>query len=169
MMTRNGGGLEWSNTYQCEFAVNKFGIMGLMRKREPDPSGNMKTKPIQRRPIFLQGIKVPVVTTHKFLGVIMDQELWWKRHLHHMLQKGTNWETQYCRLAKPSKGVSPKYMRRFYISVAIPKMMYATDLFLTPGSQKTKGTKGAISKLTRIQRQVTLKIIQQHPKMSQYA
>ena len=37
-------------------------------------------------------------------------------------------------------------------------MMYATDLFLTPGSWKTKGMKGAISKLAKIQRQASLHI-----------
>ena len=55
------------NMHQCEFTVNKFSIMGLTRKREPDPSGNKKTKTIQRWPIFLQGIKVLAVTMHKFL------------------------------------------------------------------------------------------------------
>jgi len=49
-------------------------------------------------------------------------------------------------------------MRWFYISVAIPKMLYAADLFLIPGSEVRKGTKGFISKLARIQRQVTLHI-----------
>jgi len=158
MMTRKGGRLEWSNTHQCKFTVNKLSIMGLTRRRELDHSGNMKTRPIQRWPIFLQGIKVPAVTTHKFLGVLMDQELWWKEHLHYMLQKGMKWVTQYCRLSKPSKGISPKYMRVLFISIAVPKMMYATDLFLTPGSQKTKGMKGAIKKLTKIPRQATLHI-----------
>ena len=46
------------NMHQCKFTLNKFSIMGLMRRRELDPSGNMKTRPIQRWPIFLQGIKV---------------------------------------------------------------------------------------------------------------
>jgi len=56
------------------------------------------------------------------------------------------------------KGVSAKHMRQFYISVAIPKMLYAADLFLIPGSEVGKGTKGFISKLVRIQRQATLHI-----------
>jgi len=49
-------------------------------------------------------------------------------------------------------------MRQFFISVAIPRMMYATDLFLVPGLGISKGTKGFISKLAKIQRQVTLHI-----------
>ena len=93
MMTRSGGRLEWSNTHQCKFVVNKFGIMGLTRRGELDPSGNKKTRPVQRWPIFLQGIKVLAIAMHKFLGVLIDQELWWKEHLHYTLQKGMKWVT----------------------------------------------------------------------------
>ena len=75
MMTRKGGGLKWSHTHQCKFALDKFGIMGLTRRREPDPLTRGKTRLVQRRLIFLQGIKVPVAATHKFLGVMLDQEL----------------------------------------------------------------------------------------------
>ena len=39
MMTRKGGGLEWSLTHQCNFAIDKFMVMGLTRRRELDPSG----------------------------------------------------------------------------------------------------------------------------------
>ena len=95
---------------------------------------------------------------HKFLGVMLDQELCWKEHCQYMLQKGVKWVMQYRRLAKVTKGVSAKYMRQFFISVSIPRMMYVADLFLVPGSGISKGTKGFISKLDKIQRQATLHI-----------
>ena len=38
-------------------------------------------------------------------------------------------------------------------------MLYAADLFQVPGSGIGKGTKGFISKLAKIQRQVTLHIM----------
>ena len=66
--------------------------------------------------------------------------------------------TQYQRLTKVQKGVLAKYMRWFFISVAIPRMMYAADLFLVPGSGISKGTRGFISKLAKIQRQAALHI-----------
>jgi len=37
MMTREGGGLNWSHTHQCKFVLKNFRIMGLTRRREPDP------------------------------------------------------------------------------------------------------------------------------------
>ena len=43
--------------------------------------------------------------------------------------------------------------------MAILRMLYAADLFLVPGSGIGKGTKGFISKLAKIQRQVTLHIM----------
>jgi len=151
MMTRDGSRLDWSCMHQCKFAIDKFGVMGLTRRREPNPSGSLKTRPIQRRPIFLQGVKVLAIATQKFLGVMLDQELRWKEHCQYVLQKGVKWVTQYWRLTK--------YMRWFFISVAIPRMMYAADLFLVPGLGISKGTKGFISKLAKIQRQAKLHII----------
>jgi len=74
MMVRRDGGLDWSATHHCEFAVSKFGEMGLTRRREPNPASMQHTRPVQWQPIFLQGIKV---AAHKFLGVILDQELRW--------------------------------------------------------------------------------------------
>jgi len=61
--------------------------------------------------------------------------------------------TQYHRLTKPSKGISAKFMRHFYNSVAVPKMLYATDLFLIPESSRSECTR-----LAKIQRQVSLHI-----------
>ena len=83
--------------------VSKFTIMGLTRRREVNLTGCTHTRPIQRQPIFLQGMKVPTVMTHKFLGVLLDQELWWSNHMNYALQKGTKWVTQYQGLAKLSK------------------------------------------------------------------
>jgi len=157
MMTRNGGGLDWSHMHQCKFAINTFRVMGLTR-RESDPSRSLKTRPILRRPLFLQGVKVLAIAMHKFLGVILDQEIHWKEHCQYVLQKGVKWVTLYRRLTKVMKGVSAKYMRWFFISVAIPRMMYVAGLFLVPGSGVSKGTKGFISWLAKIQRQVMLHI-----------
>jgi len=56
------------------------------------------------------------------------------------------------------KGVSAKYMRCFYISIAVPRMLYAADLFLVPENGHAKGTKGFINKLEHVQRQASLHV-----------
>ena len=66
---------------------------------------------------------------------------------------------QYCRLAKPLQGVSAKFMRCLYIAIAVPRMLDAADLFLMPEMPQNKGMKGFISKLRRIQWQVSLHIM----------
>ena len=111
IMMHPGGGINWSRTHHCDFTIDKFSIMGLTRKRELNPSGRPPTRPIHRHPITLHGMEIPVVMAHKFLGVIINQELRWKEHINYTLQKGTKWVAQYHRLAKPTRGVSAKYMR----------------------------------------------------------
>jgi len=65
---------------------------------------------------------------------------------------------QYCQFAKPSRGVSPKYMRWYFIAIAVLKMLYMANLFLILGNRMGKGKKGAIGKLAKIQRQVVLHV-----------
>src|SRR5882672_8149571 len=38
MMEKEGGGIDWSRTHQCGFALDKFGVMGLTRQREANPA-----------------------------------------------------------------------------------------------------------------------------------
>jgi len=86
-------------------------------------------------PIILSRAEIPVVSTHNSHNLV-DQELRWKEQANYALQKGMKLVVQYCRLAKPPKGVSAKYMRMpFYVSVALPKMLYAANLFLYPTEQ----------------------------------
>ena len=100
MMERTGGALAWSKTHQCEFSIEKFGIMGLTRRREKNPTGHPVTRPIGRKPIHIQQKIIPTIKEHKFRGVILDQELRWNDHVNYALSKGTKWITQYRRLAK---------------------------------------------------------------------
>src|SRR5882724_931507 len=159
MMERQQGGLEWSQAHQCEFAIDKFGVMGFSRRRELNPAKRPLTMLEHRLPIFLRGIKIPAVSVHKFLGVLIDQELHWKDQVNYALQKGSMWVMQYCQLARPLKGVSAKYMRRFYTSVAIPRMLYVADLFLIPEMDRSRGTKFPIKRLSKIQQQASLHIM----------
>jgi len=157
-MTHPGGGLDWSCTHHCDFAIDNFVIMRLTRKREPSPSGRLPTRPVHRHPITLRGVEIPMVMAHKFLGVLIDQDLQWKEQVNYTLQKGTKWVAQYHRLAKPTRGVSAKYMRQFYITVAVLKVLYAANLFLITENRNSKGKKGYINKLGQVQRQAGLHI-----------
>jgi hypothetical protein len=65
----------------------------------------------------------------KYLGVILDQNLDWKAQRAHAVKKGTKWAAQIRRIARPSWGITPKYARRLYISVALPRILYAADVW----------------------------------------
>jgi hypothetical protein len=158
IMTRPDGAYSWAAKHDCHFAVEKFGLMGLTRRREKNPEKHGRTRPVQRPPIKIGQHVVKPTTTHKFLGLIMDQELRFKEHTNYALKKGETYINQYRRLARPTKGVTAKHMRTYYLTVAVPRMLYAADVFLIPATERRKGTKGSINKLARIQRQAALDI-----------
>ena len=175
MMERPGGAFEWADTHNCTFAVDKFALVGFTRRKvkvkarrrvrtreearkRGKPDKKFEYRALERLNIALRGTHICPSKSHKFLGIIIDQELNFKEHTASALAKGTKWVTQYRRLARPSKGVSSRYMRQFYTSVALPRMLYGVDIFLSPPSCKGKGSKGIIEKLARVQRQAAIHI-----------
>jgi hypothetical protein len=104
MMTRAGGAQEWARDHDCTFAPDKFGLMGFTRKREKDPTMAKKTRPLPRPTVRIGQHVIQPTTSHKFLGVLIDQELRFKEHANYALQKGNKWMGRYRRLAKVSKG-----------------------------------------------------------------
>jgi hypothetical protein len=158
VMTREGGALEWADTHECTFAVEKFGLMGLTRRKECDPTKDKKTRPLTRPSININWHAVKPTQSHKFLGVIIDQELRFMEQVNYALQKGSKFIEQYRRLAKLSRGVPAGHMRQYCLTVAVPKLLYAADIFLVPGTTRSKGIKGNINKLAQVQRQAALAI-----------
>ena len=76
-----------------------------------------------------------------------------------MIEKGTNWTTQIKRIARPSWGATPKYVRRLFIGVALPKLLYGADVWYNPPPTNRKaantGNRGTVritKKLTSVQR-----------------
>ena len=159
IMERRGGALDWAKSHKCEFALNKFGLVGFTRKRET-ASGTQgkKTRPVTRPHITIGGHKIEATDMHKYLGVIMDQELRYKEHTEYAAWEGEMIMNQYKRLANTKKGIIARHMRQFYLAVVAPKMLYAADIFLVPETDRSKGTKGPIAKLAKIQRQAAIAI-----------
>jgi len=71
---------------------------------------------------------------------------------------------QFARLSKPTKGVSRSNMRRLFLAVAVPRMLYAADIFLTlqtrnrTNATAQKSGRAIINKLSAVQRKATLSI-----------
>ena len=102
-------------------------------------------------------ITIEPTASTKYLGVYVDQHLSWNTHIAHAVKKGTNWSTQIRRVTAPTWGLTPKHARKMFISVAIPKILYAVDIWGTPKEIETmearkKGLSMASAKLTSTQR-----------------
>src|SRR3979490_3092784 len=87
VMTRSAGALKWANVHQCSFEVSKFGLMGLTRRREKDPARPGKTRPATRPSVVIGQHTIRPTTSHKCLGVILDQELRFREHANYALNK----------------------------------------------------------------------------------
>ena len=153
MLERQDGGYEWSRTHNSNFETSKFALIDFTRS---------KTK--ERHPITIRNTLIKPSHHHRFLGVIMDQELTWKEHAAYAVGKGTEYVLQLRRLSRTSMGIPAKLMCQLYQSVAIPKFTYAADIWFRPlfkgNSTESiqRGSKGIADRLTSVQRIAALSI-----------
>ncbi|GBE89552.1 RNA-directed DNA polymerase from mobile element jockey [Sparassis crispa] len=152
-MDEEGGAMTWSNEHQSEFSLDKFGLLN-MSAMSPDLGPSLQ----------LQTANIQPLEAHKFLGVTIDRRLRFHQQVAGALAKGFAWVQQFRRLARTSGGIPFSHMRRLYLSIAVPRILYAADVFLVPlrnvpGRKSTYGSVGAIKKLARVQRQATLLIM----------
>jgi ribonuclease HI len=150
------GILQWAHTHNCEFEVSKSALVGFSHRREQDPDNPNTTRLILPDPIAIQGTPVPVVAEHKFLGVILDSTLSFKSHSALAIKRGAAFIATFRRLARTTKGIASKHFRRFFISIAVPRIFYAASVWLTPPSSDFRQSRGILRRLSSIQRQAAL-------------
>jgi hypothetical protein len=133
-----------------------------MRMEITDPSGRKRR--IKHPPTKIRiddDHEVTTTTSHKFLGIILDNELRFQKHAAYALGKGERWISQIKRLSKVTKGMHGAHAHRLYYSVAIPSMLYAVDVWCPKpaspsNSRKKGGMKAAIWKMETVQRKAAL-------------
>ncbi|KAL7281404.1 hypothetical protein ACG7TL_004717 [Trametes sanguinea] len=163
MMVRTSGVLAWSRPRKVEFELSKTALVVFSRRREPIPGRPHRTQPIHRPDAVIAGQRITPSTSVKHIGVILDQELRFKEHAQYALGKGQYWATQFQRLAQPSKGMPARFARQLYIAVAVPRMLYAVDVWGTPtalssapaDSSFPRRHRRLVTKMARVQRQVS--------------
>lgn len=164
MMTREGGALEWAESHNSTFDIVKTGLVGFTRKRDEDPNKPNKTINQKRLPITILGREITPKQAHLFLGLIVDEELRFKEQAARALAKGMTWAAQFRRLSKTAQGMGGKFTRQLFLSVAIPRMLYAVDIFCTPirgqkgTAKQAKGSLGMARKMATVQRMAALQI-----------
>ena len=119
MMTRKGGAIEWSRDHNSQFEFSKLALMDFAHRN---------SKKV-RHPLMLLNTTLAPAANTKYLGVHFNQHLDWSTQRNSTVEKGTKWAAQIRRASAPSWGLTPKYARRLYISIAIPRTLYAVDIW----------------------------------------
>ena len=153
MMGREGGVAEWSSTHNSPLEFSKLALIDFAHSQSP------KSRPMLHLP---QRDVKPAAST-KYLGVLFNQNLNWKAQQAHAIKKGTNWVAQIRRITKQTWGVTPKYARHLYISVALPRTLYVIDLWCSPSQRNhsgpiSRGSAKVTRQLTTLQRAGTTAI-----------
>src|SRR5271163_4890979 len=107
-----GGLPEWSTTHFSLYEYTKFVAVGFTRRRITDP--NNPRKRIKQTPLKFrldQQHEVETSTAHRFLGVILDDELRFNQQADSVLAKGTEWETRTRGVAKMAGGMRGRFIR----------------------------------------------------------
>src|SRR6266481_7662636 len=119
--------------------------------------------PVPRPSLMLGDTTVMPDTSHKFLGVLLDQELRWREQAERVVVRATKWSLSARRLARPAMGISPWLMRQLYQAVALPCFTYAADVWFTlvtrdVGGGKARGLAGVVCRLVSVQQISTIAV-----------
>ena len=131
LMCREDGVGNWSKTHSSPLEYSKLAMLNFVHrcKDTDNPTLHLPQRTIQ-----------PADST-KYLGVLIDRNLNWKAQQAYAMEKGAKWTAQIRRLTRPTWGITPKYAKRLYISVALPRILYAVDVWCTPTSCEHPGPK----------------------------
>jgi len=151
MMMRAGGVAEWSSQHNSPLEYSKLVLVDFAHRCSPK----------QREALRLPQIEIQPLVSTKYLGVIFNQNLEWKEQHAQAIGKGASWTMQIRRLTRPSWGLTPGNARRLYISVTIPRVLYAIDVWCVPpyiDGQRQRGTAKVTGQLATVQRSGALVI-----------
>jgi hypothetical protein len=153
----------WATSANCEFEIDKFALIGFTRRMVPRPFQPCKRQSAPHFAITINGRRIKPVASTKFLGVRIHQNMSWAEQSAAAMEKGTAWAITCRRIATTTKGIPPKYARRLYLTVCIPRMLYVVDVWGTPertenSTEKRKKIGGCLGRLATIQRQALLQL-----------
>jgi len=146
MMERPNGALQWSKDHNSKFEVNKFALLDFTRNK------------LRHRPNLIIGnTPIKPAEHHRFLGLIVDHELTWKKHTGYAIAKGTEYVLQLRRLSRVAGGISTQLMRKLYLTVAVPKFTYGAGIWFRPtfmegADNSHRGSIGVAKRLAKVQR-----------------
>jgi len=156
MMTRPGGAFDWSESHGSQFELSKLAVMNFSPRSHP-PKPLTLLHPRTNSTTIVQSVQ-----TYRFLGVLLDPKLRWKAQTDRATRSAEAWINLVRRLTRTSTGVSAKGMRQLYLSIAVPRMTYAAEVWYTlphktdPSSKRRTGSVRFTQKLTSAQRRAVI-------------
>ena len=153
MMCKERGVENWSKTHSSPLEYSKLALINFAHSQNTAESLALQ----------LPHKLIEPSESTKYLGVIINRNLTWKAQQSYAVEKGTKWVAQIRRLTRPSWGITPKYAKRLFISVALPRVLYAVDVWCSPSDSAQKGPMAVSSvktsnQITSVQRAGTLAI-----------
>ena len=145
LFQRDGGPAAWGRTHFSTYEFHKFAAMWASRARTQITEPGGRKRHIKQPPTrikFDDEHEVTTVSTHKFLGVLLDDELRFQKHAAYAIAKGERWVSEVKKLSKVTRGMHGTFTRRLFYSVAAPSMLYAADIWCTQPAKRT-GAKAA--------------------------
>jgi hypothetical protein len=154
MMTREGGTLQWAWEHNSKFKLKKLALSDFAHQ----------CKKVARPPLQISDATIKASTSVKYLGVFLDQHLNWKEQEAHATKKGETWAAQIRRVVRLDWGLTPKFARCMYISVAPPRILYAANVWAPPTyklehTAKPVASRRFITHLLTIQRAGMLAVV----------
>ena len=154
MMTRKDRAMQWAKEHNSKFELSKLALLDFAHK----------SKKVCRPPLRIADTTIEASKSIKYLGIYLDQHLNWKEQEAYATRKGTAWAAQIRRAVRPDWGLTPKLARCMYTSVALPRILYAADIWAPPeykqeSKAKPTANRRFTKKLASIQRAGTLAIV----------
>jgi len=159
MMARPRGAFDWSESHNSQFELSKLALMNFSPKPQPDIPLTIS------HPRTNRSTTIKPVRTYRFLGILFDPKLNWTAQTEKAARTAEAWINLVRRLARTSTGISAKGMRQLYISIAIPKMSYAAEVWFTlphkanETSKKRTGSVKFTQKIQSAQRRATITML----------
>jgi len=159
MMTRPGGAFDWSEKHGSQFELSKLALMNF----SPKPHSPMSLTLLHPR--TNRSTTINAVQVHRFLGVLLDPKLKWTAQTDRAARTAETWINLVRRLARTSTGISARGMRQLYLSIAVPRMTYAAEVWYTlphkmhPLSKKRAGAVRFTKKMQSAQRRAAITML----------
>ena len=135
MMSRPHGAFDWSTSHNSPFELSKLVLMNFPRPYANDPEALRPLSLPKPNPTADSTEQtIHPAASHRYLSLIFDPKLRWNLHHSKVLASAVLWTTQVARLGRQKIGLPPEKIRRLYLSVAMPRITYAADIWYTPVS-----------------------------------